>query len=160
MEYNEIKQLITDMENSNLEEIIEHSSELEQLEEAEEAVKSQSTKKKKIINLKKAQTAVKVVENKVEETPAITNTLQDTKVEENLKQITSPMVGTFYSKPSTTAEPFVKVGDKVKKGDVLCIIEAMKLMNEIESDVDGEIAEICYQDEDLVEYGSVLFKIR
>ncbi len=142
MEYNEIKQLITDMENSNLEEI--------HIELAD------GTK----LNMKKAQTAVKVVENKVEETPAITNILQDTKVEENLKQITSPMVGTFYSKPSTTAEPFVKVGDKVKKGDVLCIIEAMKLMNEIESDVDGEIAEICYQDEDLVEYGSVLFKIR
>ena len=142
MEYNEIKQLITDMEKSNLEEI--------HIELAD------GTK----LNMKKAQTAVKVVENKVEETPAITNTLQDTKVEENLKQITSPMVGTFYSKPSTTAEPFVKVGDKVKKGDVLCIIEAMKLMNEIESDVDGEIAEICYQDEDLVEYGSVLFKIK
>ena len=142
MEYNEIKQLITDMENSNLEEI--------HIELAD------GTK----LNMKKAQTAVKVIENKVEETPVITNTVQDTKVEENLKQITSPMVGTFYSKPSTTAEPFVKVGDKVKKGDVLCIIEAMKLMNEIESDVDGEIAEICYQDEDLVEYGSVLFKIR
>lgn len=142
MEYNEIKQLITDMENSNLEEI--------HIELAD------GTK----LNMKKAQTAVKVVENKVEEKPIITHTVDNTNVEENFKQITSPMVGTFYSKPSTTAEPFVKVGDKVKKGDVLCIIEAMKLMNEIESDVDGEIAEICYQDEDLVEYGSVLFKIR
>ena len=142
MEYNEIKQLITDMENSNLEEI--------HIELAD------GTK----LNMKKAQTAVKVVENKVEETPVITNIVQDAKVEENLKQITSPMVGTFYSKPSTTAEPFVKVGDKVKKGDVLCIIEAMKLMNEIESDVDGEIVEICHKDEDLVEYGSMLFKIR
>ena len=70
------------------------------------------------------------------------------------------MVGTFYTKSSPTAEPFVKVGDRVKKGDVLCIIEAMKLMNEIESDVDGEIVEICCNDEDLVEYGSVLFKIK
>lgn len=81
------------------------------------------------------------------------------KNEENYKTVKSPMVGTFYTKASPTAEPFVKVGDRVKKGDVLCIIEAMKLMNEIESDVDGEIVEICYNDEDLVEYGSVLFKI-
>ena len=82
------------------------------------------------------------------------------KNEENYRTVKSPMVGTFYTKSSPTAEPFVKVGDRVKKGDVLCIIEAMKLMNEIESDVDGEIVEICYNDEDLVEYGSVLFKIK
>ena len=76
------------------------------------------------------------------------------------KALTSPMVGTFYLKPSPNAKPYVEVGKQVKKGDVLCIIEAMKLMNEIESDVDGEIVEICYNDEDLVEYGSVLFKIK
>ena len=54
----------------------------------------------------------------------------------------------------------VKVGDKVKKGQTLCIIEAMKLMNEIESEVDGEIVEICFNDEDMVEYGSILFKVK
>ena len=60
----------------------------------------------------------------------------------NEKIMTSPMVGTFYLKPSPNAEPYVKVGQKVKKGDVLCIIEAMKLMNEIESEYDGVVEEI------------------
>ena len=72
----------------------------------------------------------------------------------------SPMVGTFYSKPSPNAESFVKVGDYVKKGQIVCIVEAMKLMNEIESEVDGEIVEICFNDEDMVEYGSILFKVK
>ena len=70
------------------------------------------------------------------------------------------MVGTFYSKSSPKAEPFVKIGSKVKKGDTLCIIEAMKLMNEIESEFDGEITEILVNDEDMVEYGQPLFIIK
>ena len=79
---------------------------------------------------------------------------------EEYKLIKSPMVGTFYSKSSPNAEPYVKIGDKVKKGDVLCVIEAMKLMNEIESEYDGEIVEISAKDEEMVEYGQVLFKIK
>ena len=73
--------------------------------------------------------------------------------------ITSPMVGTFYLKPSPNAEPYVKVGQRVKKGDVLCIIEAMKLMNEIESEYDGIIEEILIKDSECVEYGKPLFRI-
>ena len=79
---------------------------------------------------------------------------------EEYNLIKSPMVGTFYSKSSPKAEPFVKVGDKVKKGQVVCIVEAMKLMNEIEAEFDGEVVEICKKDEDMVEYGTVLFKIK
>lgn len=71
----------------------------------------------------------------------------------------SPMVGTFYRKPSPDDPPFAKVGDTVQKGDVLCIIEAMKVMNEIQSDVSGEILEILAKDGDSVEYGQFLFKI-
>ena len=70
------------------------------------------------------------------------------------------MVGKFYSKSSPKAEPFVKVGDKVKKGQVVCIVEAMKLMNEIESEFDGEVVEICVNNEDMVEYGAPLFKLK
>ena len=73
--------------------------------------------------------------------------------------ITSPMVGTFYLKPSPNAEPYVKVGQEVKKGDVLCIIEAMKLMNEIESEYDGVVEEILVKDSECVEYGKPLFRI-
>ena len=71
----------------------------------------------------------------------------------------SPLVGVFYAAPSPGAEPFVRVGSRVKKGDVLCIVEAMKLMNEITSDFDGEIVDICAMDGDVVEYGQPLFKI-
>ena len=81
------------------------------------------------------------------------------KSEEKCQIVTSPMVGTFYAKPSPTADNFVEVGKKVKKGDVLCIIEAMKLMNEIESEYDGEITEILIKDGDMVDYGKPLFKI-
>ena len=74
--------------------------------------------------------------------------------------ITSPMVGTFYSASSPDSDPFVKVGDKVKSGDILCIIEAMKLMNEIESEFNGEVIEVLVKDGDMVEYGTPIFKIK
>ena len=75
------------------------------------------------------------------------------------KPLTSPMVGTFYSAPSPDADPFVKVGQTVKEGDVVCIVEAMKLMNEIESEFSGKIVEICVQDGQPVEFGQVLMYI-
>ncbi|HEY8805190.1 MAG TPA: acetyl-CoA carboxylase biotin carboxyl carrier protein [Clostridium sp.] len=79
--------------------------------------------------------------------------------EENLFVVKSPIVGTMYSAPSVDSKNFVKVGSKVKKGDTLCILEAMKLMNEIESEVDGEIMEVLVANEDMVEYGQPLFKM-
>lgn len=75
------------------------------------------------------------------------------------RDIKSPMVGIFYAAPSPEAEPFVKVGSKVKKGDTLCIIEAMKLMNEITAEQDGEIVDICVKSGEVVEYSQTLFKI-
>lgn len=77
-----------------------------------------------------------------------------------LSKIESPIVGTFYSRPAPDAEAYVKVGDKVKKGDKLCIIEAMKLMNEIEATVSGTVEKIMLTDGQVVEYGEVLFLIR
>ena len=74
--------------------------------------------------------------------------------------VTSPLVGTFYNASSPEAEPFVKVGDTVKKGQVLGIIEAMKLMNEIESEFDGVVEAILVNNEDVVEFGQPLFRIR
>ncbi len=75
------------------------------------------------------------------------------------KAVTSPMVGTFYSAPSPDADAFVKVGQSVKKGDVVCIVEAMKLMNEIETEFAGKVLEICVQDGQPVEFGQVLMYI-
>jgi acetyl-CoA carboxylase biotin carboxyl carrier protein len=77
----------------------------------------------------------------------------------NAVEVKAPMVGVFFNAPAPDSEPFVKVGDSVKKGDVLCILEAMKLMNEIPAESAGTISEICVKNGDVVEYGQVLFKI-
>ncbi len=77
----------------------------------------------------------------------------------NLAEVKAPIVGTFYEAPAPDAPPFVKVGDRVAAGTVLCIIEAMKLMNEIEAEVAGTLKEILVKNEDPVEYGQALFRI-
>lgn len=94
--------------------------------------------------------------------PQVVSITTEKKVDNNdgFHIITSPFVGTFYGSPSPDKENFVKVGDRVNKGKTLCILEAMKIMNEIESDISGEIVEICVENESLVEYGQALFKIR
>lgn len=161
MDYLEIKELMKDMEISSLDSIEIELPEGTKIKMRKSPIVYAGMMAEPIektsVTTEKVSTNVNNMQN---------NTTENTKKEEKTnteekeyKTVKSPMVGTFYTKSSPNAEPFVKVGDKVKKGDVLCIIEAMKLMNEIESDVDGEIVEICYNDEDLVEYGSVLFKI-
>ena len=75
-------------------------------------------------------------------------------------EVKSPIVGVFYAAPSPESPPFVSIGSQVKQGDVLCIVEAMKLMNEILAEQDGEIVDICMQNGDIAEYGQVLFKMR
>lgn len=74
-------------------------------------------------------------------------------------EVTAPMVGVFYAAPAPGDEPFVHVGSKVKAGETLCIIEAMKVLNEVTAEVDGEVLEICVADGDLVEFGSCLMRI-
>ena len=81
-------------------------------------------------------------------------------VDSDLKDITSPMVGTFYGASSPDSDPFVKVGSKVDEGTVICIIEAMKVMNEIKAEVNGTIAEIICQPGQAVEFDEVLFKVK
>lgn len=143
MDYEEIKKLINDMGNSNIDELnIEFPDGIK-------------------IGMKKSEKNNVVAPSVEPKTKEIANNLIKTKQEEteNCKIVKSPMVGTFYSKPSPDAKEYVKVGDKVSKGDVLCIVEAMKLMNEIESEFDGEIIEIMVKDGETVEYGKPLFKI-
>ena len=92
----------------------------------------------------------------------VTQTAPAAPIEEEAEDetyITSPIVGTFYSAPSPEAKAFVKVGDRVKAGQTVCILEAMKLMNEIESDFDGKVAEIYVENGQAVEYGQPLFRI-
>jgi acetyl-CoA carboxylase biotin carboxyl carrier protein len=77
----------------------------------------------------------------------------------NFKEVKSPMVGTFYRAPSPEAAPFAEIGQTVEVGQVVCIVEAMKLMNEIKSDVRGKIVEICVDNTEPVEFGQVLFRV-
>jgi acetyl-CoA carboxylase biotin carboxyl carrier protein len=77
----------------------------------------------------------------------------------NLVEVASPMVGTFYRAPAPDADPYVQVGERVSVGQTLCILEAMKLMNELEAEVSGTVREICVENAEPVEYGQVLFRI-
>lgn len=151
MEYNEIKQLMEDMENSSLSSL--------------DISLPDGTK----INIKKEMKRTIRNNNENIETENINNDINqmnETKTKANVKEnnqnkkiLKSPMVGTFYLKPSPTSTPYVEIGKEVKKGDTLCIIEAMKLMNEIESEYDGKIAKILVKDGEPVEYGTELFVI-
>ena len=149
MEYDKIKQLMEDMGKSNIEEL-----EIE----FPEGMKISMKKNVAVVP------AQQVVAQRSTNIPVIQSiqTTQPVQEEpkEEYKEIKSPMVGTFYSKPSPDKEAFVKVGDKVKKGQVVCIIEAMKLMNEIEAEFDGEVVEVCLNNGDAVEYGKSLFKLK
>lgn len=148
MEYEKIKQLMEDMGNSKLTSIdIDFPDGTKiSMKKEEKQVVVENVSTKQSVNVEKVQTTQKI-EEKIE-------TVEDGNV------VKSPMVGTFYSKPSPDSDSYVKVGQKVKKGDVLCIIEAMKLMNEIESEFDGEVVEILVKDEETVEYGKPLFVIK
>ena len=141
MEYDKILQLINDFGNSKLNNIKLNFPD--------------GTK----IDMSKNEEQVKVIENTSDREDYEIPKVEKKEEKTAGKIITSPMVGTFYMKPSPNADPYVKVGQKVKKGDVLCINEAMKLMNEIEAEFDGEIKEILVKDGESVEYGKPLFKL-
>lgn len=96
----------------------------------------------------------------VSQAPEMSSGAQAEAADRNYISVQSPVVGVFYAAPAENADPYVAVGDRVKKGQTLCIVEAMKLMNEITADEDGEIAEVCAANGQVVEYGTELFRIR
>ena len=150
MEYKEIKQLMEDMEKSSL-------SSLDISLPDGTKISIQKENKQEIENYTfQSEKTVQTENNKKEETKIIES---ESKSNKNQKVVKAPMVGTFYLKPSPTSDAYVEIGKEVKKGDTLCIIEAMKLMNEIESEFNGKITEICVKDGEPVEYGKTLFII-
>ena len=149
MEYEKIKQLMNDMGSSKLTEINIDFPDGTKISMKKETIGA-------TINCQPIETNnVGAISNRPQ---AETKQIEMEQEEGNI--VKSPMVGTFYIKPSPTAEAYVEVGKEVKKGDVLCIIEAMKLMNEIETEYAGTIAEILIKDGETVEYGTPLFRIR
>ena len=142
MEYDKIKKLMDDMGNSKL-----TSIDIDFPDGTKISMKKDAIQEKIVV----AETTTDSVKEEEEKTPEIS------KPSGNI--VKSPMVGTFYLKPSPTSEPYVEIGKTVQKGDTLCIIEAMKLMNEIESEYQGKIKEILVEDGKPVEYGTELFII-
>ena len=156
LDYNQIKELIKEIDSSSLRVFELENSDIKlKLSKNEE----NSSYKENIINKISSESSTvltKEPKTSTEETLVKTEEL----IEENLNIVKSPLVGTYYSSSTPGGSPYVEVGSKVKKGDVLCIVEAMKIMNEITSEVDGEIVEALRSDEEIVEFGMELFKIR
>ena len=121
-----------------------------------ESASSKSPKTRKLIHQQRLQQAHSRGSNK-----SVTSLVKTVETDTlNLHKITSPMVGTFYESPSPDADAYVKVGSKVTKDSIVCIVEAMKLFNEIEAEVDGEIVEVLVKDGQLVEFGQPLFLVK
>ena len=145
MDIRKIKTLIEMLEASNLNEI--------EVSQGEESVR-----------ISKSSGEVKFLQDSnigINNESQSINKIDNNQIENEIKgnQVTSPIVGTFYRKPSPDKEPFVKIGDIVNKGDVLCIIEAMKMMNEIKSEFDGKISSIEVEDGQPVEFGQTIIVI-
>ena len=145
MDIRKIKTLIEMLEASNLNEI--------EVSQGEESVR-----------ISKSSGEIKVLQDSnigINNESQSINKIDNNQIENEIKgnQVTSPIVGTFYRKPSPDKEPFVKIGDIVNKGDVLCIIEAMKMMNEIKSEFDGKISSIEVEDGQPVEFGQTIIVI-
>lgn len=149
MDINEIKKLIKVFESSKVTELSIKEGELKIKLSKNGAVNPQSF----------------VQQNIPVEIPAAVNQADliaesaSKKVEDNLHTINSPIVGTFYRAPAPDADPYIQIGDSVTEGSVLCIVEAMKLMNEIECDINGKVVQILVEDGTPVEFNQPLFKI-
>lgn len=145
--------------------------EIEYIEKLAEIIKNQGLSE---ISLEDGEQAITIRKDIVSTVPAVSlpiseqpqiqvqNTVENTSAKDQKKSgtpITSPMVGTFYMAPSPDSAPFVSVGGDIKTGDVVCIIEAMKMMNEIKSEISGKIIEICVEDGQPVEFGQVLMYV-
>ncbi len=160
MRIEKIKEIIKLLENSSLE-----SLEITEDTDTLKISKGDNRFQKKIGHHSEEDTAYQEhSEEKTIEKDSVLSTenSENKKIEckENQQAITSPMVGVFYQAPNPKESPFVEVGDRVEKGQVVCIIEAMKLMNEIQATESGEIAEICVENGKPVQYGQPLFYLK
>lgn len=162
MNFNEVKELISMLDDSKLAYF--------EMENEGEYIKIDKSMSRDYLS-NKIQNEVSTIENKEERQYNNTisskinikeneNMTNESQVEENIEFIKSPIVGTFYSKSSPDVEPFVQKGDKVSKGDIVCIVEAMKLMNEINAEFNCEIVEVMAQEGKMVQYGQELFKVK
>ena len=160
MDIRKVKKLIEMLEESNLNEI-----EIKEGEEAVKLVKSNPipgnfiSSAPAIISEPTQQSPITKPSAPLSEATVTQETSQTSDVLESGNKMNSPMVGTFYSAPNPESEPFVKVGDQINEGDVLCIIEAMKMMNEVKSEFSGTVKQILVDNAEPVEFDQTLFVI-
>ena len=148
MDIRKIKKLIEMLQDSDLKEI--------EVSQGEESVRISRDNSSQFVPVERV---VQPIQQQVtEDAPVNNNSEEVPKMDVNI--VTSPIVGTFYRKPSPDKDPFIKVGDVVEQGDVLCIIEAMKMMNEIKSDFSGTVVAIDVEDGQPVEYGQNIITIK
>ncbi|EGQ3911802.1 acetyl-CoA carboxylase biotin carboxyl carrier protein [Staphylococcus pseudintermedius] len=153
MNFKEIKELINILDNSNLTEIsIEDKGTTINLKKEKEIVTQQISAPQQMV-------APTVTAEPVQVNAASVDT-PTTEADASLKTITAPMVGTFYKSPSPEESAYVQIGDQVTPDTTVCILEAMKLFNQIQAEVAGEIVEILVEDGQMVEYGQALFKVK
>ena len=155
MEYSDIKKLIEDMGNSKLTSLdIEFPEGTKiKMEKKEESIVIKEVSENINKNNLETNLSLNTVQNSIKVNENNNNVIEEGKI------IKSPMIGTFYAKPSPDSNPYVEIGSIIKKGETVCIIEAMKLMNEIESEFEGRITEIFVDNGEMVEYGKPLFRI-
>ncbi|WP_461206997.1 acetyl-CoA carboxylase biotin carboxyl carrier protein [Clostridium sp. DL1XJH146] len=158
MDFDNIKELIKTLSESSLTtlEIEEDGFKIKLKKEKEKVIVNEGVRAKEPSTLS-AEDTVTVYD--MHKNDKENNQVQQSKVEDKCITINSPIVGTFYEASSPTTEAFVKKGSKVKKGDTICIVEAMKLMNDIEAEFDMEILEVLVENEGMVEYNQPLFKV-
>jgi acetyl-CoA carboxylase biotin carboxyl carrier protein len=156
---NDLRELIRAVDRSNIDELIVKGENNEKIEIRKRNTKGIVQEQMEVVSTPQVQAVPQALASpapvaKIEEPAAAPL------VDEKLHKITSPMVGTFYESPSPEEGPYMKKGDKVNADTVVCIVEAMKLMNELEAEIEGEIVEILVENGQLVEYGQPLFLVK
>ena len=147
MDIRKVKKLIEMLESSELEEI--------EIHEGEESVRLVKNKTETIVTQVQPNQTGKEVKTESEQLEKKSSVIENPEGE----VITSPMVGTFYAAASPGAKPFISVGDEIQEGDVVCIVEAMKMMNEIKSDYSGKVISVLAENSEPVEFGQALFVV-
>lgn len=163
MDIKDIKELIITIDKTSIEEVKIEKSDIKIMISKRSDSEGRNETKTIIDNLETKNIETKVINNEKDKSKSECCSEDSMEVladDENTFIVKSPIVGTFYEAASPDSAPFVKIGDKVEKGQTLCIIEAMKIMNEIECEAEGQVVEIFVADEDIVEYGQPLMKIR
>lgn len=163
MDIKDIKDLIMTIDNTNIEKVEIEKDDIKIMITKRANSESNNTNKTNTGNLEITDKPTEIIDEdnqEIKKEIITTEYNRPSTNDENTFIVKSPIVGTFYKGSSPDTPPFVKVGDKVSKGQVLCIIEAMKVMNEIQCQEAGEIIEIFADDEDIVEYGQPLMRIR